>query len=154
MPHKHVGLFFLHSSPSPELLVCFGTSGGASIEKIEDNTRVIVRFPNALLQITVDANWQRDLQIAGIRGWINRFPEETKTLQPVQRFLLSLEEVVTCYGVVIESDFEMQGEVVSFLLKILEFQEGFMFSEQAFYDRKGVKIIGLPQSPETFGFIS
>jgi len=103
------------------------------------------------LTINSSADYDQDIQNKGALGWISRFPEEdlnTKEVVNLQKFIPTVKQT---YGLVLPNGFDSNGTVTSFLLKLTEEINGYIFCHSSFYDFYGFHIIGLPTDPPFFG---
>jgi hypothetical protein len=147
----NAGVFF--RGPPPTVAQVTALAEGAEVTSAPDGnrTRVRVSWPGVSLILTIDPTWPRDLQIAGMRGWISRFPADEQGTPEVKAFLAALNDTTTCYGTVISPGYDAGGKVAGFLQRLLGTQGGFFFTHQSFYDAKGNRIIGSTTDPAVMG---
>ena len=151
MTQDNAGIYFYGTPPSAAQVAILAEGAQVVTENNGKKTRISVKWPDVTLVMTIDPEWNRQVQLSGIRGWLGRFPEKERQTQIVQRFLADLEKTNTCYGSVIAPAFDRQGKVSRFLKSLLGKSGGFFFSHQSFYDANGRQIAGLPGDPNTLG---
>ena len=104
-----------------------------------------------MLVVTINPLWDREVQLSGLRNWLDLFPTPERGTASTQRLLANLDRTTTCYGSVIAPAFDRQGKAASSLLRLLVRSSGFFFSHQSLYDAQGNRIIGRPGDPEILG---
>lgn len=147
----NAGVFF--RGPPPTQAQITALAEGAEVTSAPDGnrTRIRVSWPGVSLILTIDPSWPRDLQLAGMRGWISRFPANEQAKPEVQAFLAALNDTTTCYGTVISPGYDAGGKVAGFLQRLLGTQGGFFFTHQSFYDAQGKWILGSATDPAVMG---
>jgi len=151
MTQDNAGIFFYGPPPSSAQITALAKGAQVIVENNGKKTRMSLKWPDVILVMNIDPEWNRQVQLSGIRGWLGRFPEQEKQSPTVRRFLADLEKTTTCYGSVITPAFDRQGKVSTFLKSLLGKSGGFFFSHQSFYDSNGRQIAGLPGDPNKLG---
>ena len=151
MTQDNAGIYFYGPPLSSAQVATLAEGAQFFTENNGNKTRISLKWPDVTLVMTIDPEWNRQVQLSGIRGWLSRFPEQEKQSPTVQRFLADLEKTTTCYGSVITPAFDRQGKVSKFLKSLLRKSGGFFFSHQSFYDSNGQQIVGLPGDPNMLG---
>ena len=151
MSKDNAGVYFYGTPSTVQQITAFADRAEVMTAMDGIKTKVSIRWPDVALSITIDPQWNREIQLSGIRGWIDRFPDQEKHSSAVKNFLTRLDKTVTCYGVVIMPGYDHQGKAVKLLKNILGKSGGFFFSHQSFYDLQGIRIIGLPEDPNKLG---
>ncbi len=144
-----VAVFFYGPPPDGARIQALATDA-SSVRRTDDGprARVTVSWPDVIVTFTMDPAWPRDVQLAGIRGWIDRFPADETRSPQVKRFLADLDGVTTCWGTVVAPALDADGTAVRLLSGLMGPAGGFFFSSgQAFYGADGARIIGLPGAP-------
>jgi hypothetical protein len=132
--------------------VSAAAKGASTTARLEGHfTKITAKWSDVSLTISVDPSWNRDVQLAGVRGWISQFGSDYRNTPRVEAFLANLDRTTTCYGSVITPAYDKEGKVVATLLRLLKPGGGFLFSHQSFYDSNGRRIIGMPGDPRSLG---
>lgn len=149
MANDNAGIFFYGTPPSTAQIASL-TSGAEVTTAAEGSlTNIIVSWPDVSVTITINPAWNREVQLSGIRGWLDQFPAVERDSKPVTSFLAQLNSTITCYGSVISPGYDKAGKVATFLKQLLGSTGGFFFSHQSFYNANGVRITGLAGDPAT-----
>ena len=144
----NAGVYFYGVPPTPSAVVAAATDAQTSVVLDGDETTIVVTWPDASVTLTIDPTWDRERQLSGIRGWLNRFPPEELDHPAVALFLEELGGTTTCYGTVIRPAYDSGGKVGRFILRLLRAADGgFIFTHQSFYDHDGHRLIGSPGDP-------
>ncbi len=147
----NAGIFFYGTPPTPAGIEALAEGAQVSTSSDGAATRIVVEWPDVSLTISTAPDWNRSVQLSGIRGWVSRFPESERSSEAVVSFLSELERTTTAYGSIIAPGYDEEGKVVAFLKKLLGGSGGFFFSHQSFYSASGRRIIGLPDDPDALG---
>lgn len=149
--NDNAGIFFHGTPPTPAQIGALAE--GAKVRTSSEGavTRIVVEWPDVSLTISTSPDWNRRGQLAGIRGWVSRFPDSERSSEAVVSFLAELDRTTTAYGSVIAPGYDEQGKVAALLKKLLDTSGGFFFSHQSFYSASGRRIIGLPGDPDVLG---
>lgn len=145
------GIFFFGPPPTAEQVAAAAKGARVAVTNDERFTRITAQWPDVTLVISIDPQWNRDVELAGIRGWISRFAAAERGGPAVKALVSELDRTITCFGSVITPAFDRGGKVAATLLRLLELHGGFFFAHQSFYDSKGTRIIGLPGDPQRLG---
>lgn len=151
MAKDNAGIFFFGPPPPAEQVAAAAHGADTSIVRDGRYTRIEARWPDVTLQITIDPQWNREVQFAGMRRWIGQFDAETRSTPTVTALLAGLDHTTTCFGSSITPAFDRDGKVAATLLRLLQPSGGFFFVHQSFYDAEGKRIIGLPGDPDRLG---
>lgn len=151
MANDNAGIFFHGTPPTPAQVAALAE--GAKVKTSTEGavTRIVVEWPDASLTINIDPDWNRDVQLSGIRGWVSRFPDDERSSEAVVSFLAELDRTTTAYGSIIAPGYDEEGKVAALLRELLGTSGGFFFSHQSFYSASGRRIIGLPGDPDVLG---
>jgi hypothetical protein len=115
----------------------------------KDLTVFLCQWPDVNVRITVDPHWDGQTQLAGMKGWIAKFPADEKDTAAVASLLQKMDSTADCIRCVITPGYDKAGRTASLVLGLATKLDGFIFTHQTFYDAKGTKIIGLPGDPLT-----
>jgi hypothetical protein len=151
MAADNAGIFFFGPPPSAEDIAAAARGAAISISREEHLTRITAEWPDVMLVVTINPLWDREVQLSGLRNWLDLFPASERGTASTQRLLANLDRTTTCYGSVISPAFDRQGKAASSLVRLLTRSGGFFFSHQSFYDAQGSRIIGRPGDPEILG---
>lgn len=151
MADDNAGIFFY--GPPPTLETIIDLAKGATVTKTPADTltKVAVRWPDVSVTITIDPNWNRSVQLSGIRGWLSQLPQNERTSPAVTTFLANLDRTTASYGSVISPGYDASGKVTNFLKALVARSGGFFFSHQSFYTAQGTRVTGLGGDPSTLG---
>jgi hypothetical protein len=147
----NAGIYFFGVPPSPEKVAAAAKGARVTVEEHGRFTRITAQWPGVTFVISIDPDWNRNVQLAGIRGWISQFAAVERNRAQVKALLSDLDRTTTCFGSVITPAFDPGGRVVATLLRLLDPTGGFFFAHQSFYDAKGRRILGLPGDPQRLG---
>lgn len=151
MTRDNAAVFFFGQAPSAEQVAAMAEGAHVSIERDERYARVRAEWPDVTATVAIDPHWNREVQISGMRAWIDQFSPELLEPPRVRSFLADLDRTTTCYGTNIEPAYDARGKVVAMLLRLVSNTGGFFFSHQSFYDSQGRRLFGLPGDPERLG---
>jgi len=144
----NAGVYFYGAPPTPAVVAAAATDAQTSIVSDDGGTTIVATWPDVTVTLTIDPAWDRERQLSGIRGWLNRFPPQERGLPGVGAFLDALGGATTCYGTVIRPGYDGDGKVAQFILRLLRVAGGgFVFTHQSFYDQRGHRLIGSPGDP-------
>src|SRR5262245_56384365 len=145
-----VAIFFYGQAPTPEDIVALATGTETSVTASEGKTRIAVTWGDASLNINIDPGWDKTVQMAGMRGWTERFPQRIRELPHVRAFVETFDKVNYCYGTVAQP--ALNASALSLLKEILrKGGGGFFFSRNSFYDADGSQITGFDDDPIHLG---
>jgi len=148
----NVGIFFQGPPPAAGQVAALAPGAAVTVAADGPDTRVTVAWPDVTLSITIDPAWPRQAQLAGIRGWLGRFPPDAIGTPRAKAFLADLDQVTTCWGSVASPGLDAGGKVARLLRALVKGPGGFFFtSAQAFYDASGQHVVGLPGAPPELG---
>ena len=151
MAHDNAGIFFYGPAPSPAQIENLAKGATVSSAAQANTTSIRVEWPDVSITINIDPNWNRDLQLSGIRGWLSQFPKNERSSKQVVSFLSELDRTTTSYGSIISPSYDKAGKAATLLKQLLGSSGGFFFSHQSFYNAKGERIAGLPGDPAILG---
>lgn len=151
MANDNAGIFFYGKPPSPSEIAALASGARVSTHAGDNMTSVVVEWPSVAVTITINPDWNRNVQLSGIRGWLGQFPESERTSAEVVSFLAALDSTTTCYGSTISPAFDKEGRVAALLKSLLGKSGGFFFSHQSFYSAEGKRIAGLSGDPAALG---
>ena len=151
MAADNAGIFFFGPPPSAEDIAAAAEGAVVGIAREEHLTRITAEWPDVTLVVTINPLWDREVQLSGLRNWLDLFPAPERGTASTRRLLANLDRTTTCYGSVISPAFDRQGKAASSLVRLLTRSSGFFFSHQSFYDAQGSRIIGRPGDPEILG---
>lgn len=151
MADDNAGIFFYGSPPTPETIVDLAKGATVTMTSADTLTKVAVRWPDVSITITIDPNWNRSVQLSGIRGWLSQFPQNERTSPAVTTFLANLDRTTMSYGSVISPGYDASMKVANFLKALVERSGGFFFSHQSFYTARGTRVTGLGGDPSALG---
>jgi hypothetical protein len=151
MANDNAGIFFYGTPPSPVEIVALANGAKVSTQSSDNMTTVVVEWPSVSVTVNINPNWNRSVQLSGIRGWLGQFPENERTSSAVVSFLGALDRTTTCYGSTISPAFDKEGKAAAFLRGLLGTSGGFFFSHQSFYSADGKRIAGLSGDPSILG---
>ena len=151
MSKDNAGIFFYGTPPSPSQIASL--ADGAEVTKtVNDNvTSVTLKWQDVTVTISINPEWARETQLAGIRGWLSSFPDTERKSKAVITFLADLDKTTTSYGTVITPNYDKNGKVTSLLKRLVEKSGGFFFSHQSFYSAAGSRITGMDGDPSMLG---
>lgn len=151
MADDNAGIFFY--GPPPTLETIIDLAKGAKVTKATADTltKVAVRWPDVSITITIDPNWNRSVQLSGIRRWLSQFPQNEQTSPAVTTFLANLDRTTTSHGSVISPGYDASGKVANFLKALVARSGGFFFSHQSFYTAQGTRVAGIGGDPGALG---
>jgi hypothetical protein len=151
LAQDNAGLFFYGPAPSVEAVDTLAKAQGATVSSEKDGamTRLTVAWPDVSVMINIDATWQRDEQLSGIRGLLADFPARERNRSEVKQLLANLDRTTTCYGAVIDPGYDRERRVSAFLKALVAPTGGFLFTYQSFYSADGKRITGLQDDPAT-----
>ncbi len=144
-------LFFYGKPPTQAQIEA--AAPGARVATAKDGrfTETTIHWPDVTLVITIDPDWEREVQLSGMQGWIETFPAAETRAPAIKAFLANLERTTTAYGSIIRPRYDAEGKVAATLLRLIQPEGGYFFSHQSIYDAKGQRIIGLPGDPPRLG---
>lgn len=151
MANDNAGIFFYGKPPSPSEIAALASDAKVSTHSGDNITSVVVEWPNVSVTVTINPNWNRNVQLSGIRGWLGQFPENERASPEVVSFLAALDRTTTCYGSTISPAFDKEGRGAALLKSLLGTSGGFFFSHQSFYSADGKRIAGLSGDPSALG---
>lgn len=151
MANDNAGIFFHGTPPAPAQIAALAEGAKVGTSSDGSVTSVVVEWPDVSLTINIDPDWNRSVQLSGIRGWVSRFPDDARSSKAVVSFLAELDRTTTAYGSIIAPGYDEEGKVAALLKKMLDDSGGFFFSHQSFYSASGRRIIGLPGDPDVLG---
>jgi hypothetical protein len=151
MAADNAGIFFFGPPPSAEDIAAAAEGAVVSISREEHLSRITAEWPDVVLVMTINPLWDREVQLSGLRNWLDLFPASERGTPLTQQLLANLDRTTTCYGSVISPAFDRQGKAASSLMRLLKRSSGFFFSHQSLYDAQGSRIIGRPGDPEILG---
>ncbi len=111
----NAGIFFYGTPPTPAGIEALAEGAQVSTSSDGAATRIVVEWPDVSLTISTAPDWNRSVQLSGIRGWVSRFPESERSSEAVVSFLAELERTTTAYGSIIAPGYDEEGKVVAFL---------------------------------------
>jgi hypothetical protein len=150
MSQDNATLYFYGPAPSVDTVQKLAAGASTSVARSGAMTTVTVRWPDVSVEINIDPDWPREVQLSGIQGWLGGFPKEESGQPEVVAFIANLKKVTTAYGSVIVPQYDSAGKVFSLLRQLVAAGGGgFFFSRQSFYDMSGQRLIGTPGDPET-----
>ncbi len=129
-------------------------ASGGTVKKTENGkglTSYEIRWKEALVVFNIDDNYEQTSQNEGMLGWMADFPKEEKTSRAGLAFRKYIPTIARSYGVVLPEGFDTGGVTSAFLLGVARELEGYVFTDNCFYDALGFRVIGLPQSSPFFG---
>jgi hypothetical protein len=144
----NAGIYFY--GPAPTVDSIGKLAAGASVTSRPDGamTSVTVAWPEVTITLNMDPNWNREVQLSGIRGWLSEVAERDLKKPAVVLFLSNLDRTTTSLGSIIEPGYDRDGHAAAFLRKLVATTGGFLFTYQSFYSADGKRIVGLPGDPE------
>lgn len=147
----NAGIFFYGRAPAPAQIEA--AAPGAKVITTQDGrfTTTTILWPDVTLIITVNPDWDREIQLSGMKGWLENFPAAETGTPAVKAFVQNLNRTTTSYGSMIRPGYDAEGKVAATLLRLIQPDGGFFFSHQSFYDAKGQRIVGLPDDPPKLG---
>lgn len=151
MAEDNAGVYFYGTPPSTAQIAAFATGADVTTATRGNVTAIIVKWPDVSVMITNDPEWNRAVQLSGIRGWFGELPATEQKSKPVVAFLADLDRTTACYGSVISPGYDKAGKAATLLKKLLGSTGGFFFSHQTFYSASGTRIAGMPGDPATLG---
>jgi len=110
-----------------------------------------ITWGETTLVMNFSEDYDQETQNKGALGWISRFPKEDRNTKGVVKLQKVLPTVKHTYGLVLPHGFDGSGVITSFLLKLSEEIDGYLFCNNSFYDYQGFRVIGLPTNPPLFG---
>ncbi len=148
MAKDNAGIFFYGTPPAVAHIAALAEGAKVTTARARNKSRVTLKWPDVVVTVNIDPDWDREVQLAGMRGWIGSFPESGRTAQAVVSFLADLDKTTTSYGTVISPRYDGGGKAARFLMRLLEGSGGFLFTHQSFYTAKGMRIIGAGGDPD------
>jgi len=110
-----------------------------------------ITWGETTLAMNFSEDYDQETQNKGALGWISRFPKEDRNTKGAIKLQKVLPTVKHTYGLVLPNGFDGNGIITSFLLKLSEQIDGYLFCNNSFYDHQGFRVIGLPTDPPFFG---
>jgi hypothetical protein len=148
LAQDNAALYFYGAPPSVDTIRQLAAGASTQVDTETGATRVTISWPDVTLTLHIDPNWDRDVQLSGMRGWLMDFPARELKKPAVASFLANLDRTTATYGTVIEPAYDREGKVVALLKKLVAPSGGYFFSYQSFYSAQGRRIIGLEGDPE------
>jgi hypothetical protein len=142
------GIFSTVEMPALKTLLA-ATAPTAKVSETHDGavTNFICEWPDVTVRFTIKPHWDRTTQCLGMKNWISSFPAEQKNTPDVQSLNRKIDSTVDCVGAVIAPRYDSAGKAASLILGVATKLDGYIFSQQSFYDATGAKIIGNSNAP-------
>jgi len=151
MAQDNAGIFFFGPPPTAAQIAAAAPTAKVSTSRDGAVMQTTLRWADVTLEINVEPDWDRDVQLSGIRGYVSRFPANERNTAGVKSMLANLDRVTTSYGSVISPAYDGEGKAAGVLLKLVAVTGGFFFSHQSFYDASGAWLLGDPSDPRKLG---
>ncbi len=150
-----IAVFFYGPAPSVAEITALASGADTAITEEEGKTRITLTWPDVSTVITIDPNWDKVVQMEGMRGWTERFPKRVRELAEVKALIASFDTVQACYGTVTKPGLDLDNKVINLLKALASLHDkergGFFFSRNSFYGIDGVRITGYNEDPITLG---
>lgn len=146
-----VAVLFYGPPPTPALIAALAPDAEVSSQESGGKIRIRIAWPTASTVITIDPNWDKAMQMQGMRDWAERFPKHVRELAEVKALIESFEQVQGCYGTVSKPGFDADDKVVGLLQALLAEGGGFFFSRNSFYGADRIRITGFDEDPPWLG---
>ena len=99
---------------------------------------VVIEWPDVTVILTENKNWDRVRQIAGICGYLSKFP--ASHIDP--------GSIVDCFATKVIPNLDKAGKARAYLLAVAKASEGYIFWRGTFYTTDGTKLAG--NGPDKF----
>lgn len=126
-------------SLDPALKITEGHSG--------DTTHFTCVWPKVTVRFTVQSHWNSLQQRLGMKNWIAGVAGGGTNTPAVESLLRKVDGTVACIGSVITPRYDSAGKASALVLGLAAKLDGYVFSEQSFYDPSGDKIVGTANAP-------
>lgn len=150
-----IAVFFYGAAPSIAEITALAAGAEAVTTEEEGKTRITLTWPDVSTVITIDPNWDKAVQMEGMRGWTERFPKRVRELEEVKTLVASFDTVQACYGTVTKPGLDTDNKVVNLLKALASLHDkdrgGFFFSRNSFYGIDGLRVTGYDEDPVWLG---
>lgn len=150
-----IAVFFYGQPPSSAEIgtLAAGAEVATELSDVDGKTRITVTWPDVNTVITIDPNWDKAVQMEGMRGWAGRFPQRVRELAEVKALVESFDTVNACYGTVSKPGLDADNKAIKLLKSMIALHggTGFFFSRNSFYDLDGLRITGYNEDPAWLG---
>jgi hypothetical protein len=132
--------------PLQPLLAALAPDAQISESEEADITLFFCEWHHVIIQLTIDPNWDRVAQCAGMKGWISQLAGHHDPAA-VKALVRKVDSTVDCIGSVILPGYDSSGKAATLILALATALDGYIFTHQSLYDVRGVKIIGDENAP-------